>query len=131
MSELQGPVESYLQSADYRLLEQRSGFVIADRLGLGGERDTWLVWVPKTPPLLEDYWRLESSLLGQFSTHLPQYPRAKCFVVLPTFEGFSQDFRSECRRLNVTLTVPIRFFDAPYKVDLSSKYTSAISTQLR
>lgn len=131
MSELQNLVETYLTSAGYHFLQQREGFLIADRLlGLGGLHDTWLVWVPPKLNLPEDYRRAESGLLGQFSTFIPKYPNSRYFVLTPGVASFTKPFRAEASRLGVTLTVPILFFDSPYKSEVSRDYKSAISSLL-
>ena len=115
MAQLQKLVEDYVGSLGFRLLDRREGFVIADHLGYAGERSTWLVWIPKPPSLPQDFPSLERSLRGELNKLLPRYPRGRSLVVMPTLEGFSTAFRREAGRLGVELTVPIRFFDSPFK----------------
>ena len=127
MQELQSLAESFFTSAGYHFLQQRDGFFVADRLGLGGLRDTWLVWVPRRLNLPEDYRRSESGLLGEFRTYIPKYPKARYFVLTPSV-SFTKPFQVEASRLAVTLTVPIFFFDSPYRHELAADYKSAISS---
>jgi hypothetical protein len=61
MRDIQKLVETYLASAGYNFLQQRDGFLVADRLGLGGLRDTWAVWLPQKLVLPEDYRRAPDS----------------------------------------------------------------------
>lgn len=128
MHNLRQLAESFLASAGYHFLQQKDDFFVADRLGLGGLRDTWLVWVPQRLNLPEDYRRAESGLLGEFNIYIPNYPNARYFVLTPSVGSFTKAFRSDASRLGVTLTVPILFFDSPYKRELATDYKSAISS---
>jgi hypothetical protein len=40
-------VEGYLRSAGFNLLNTDQGFLVADKPGVGGDRDTLLVWLPR------------------------------------------------------------------------------------
>lgn len=127
MQNLQGLVESYLKSVGYNLIDVRPGFVVADRLGLSGDRDTRLHWIV-TPSGREDFAALERRLLGDFVAAIAKYPRAKSWLIVPPGGGFSRNFRVESGRLGVQFTAPIDFFDAPFKHEEAPQAWSLIKS---
>ena len=71
METLQNLVESYLESAGFNLIDTREGFIVADKLGFGGDRDTQLVWVTPPPRRVDNFDQLEKKLLREFETIIP------------------------------------------------------------
>lgn len=124
MPQLQEQVRGYLQSAGFRILEQKADFILADKLVFGQERDTWLVW---TVPERADPKSHESALRGSIATIRPNYPDAKAFVLAPSRGGFSRDALHGFAESRVKFLVPAWFFDAPFKVEESPKAASAIA----
>lgn len=130
MKPLQQLVEDYLCSLGFRILNREEGFLISDRLGHASGRDTWLVWTPKQPALPEDYPPLQRKLSGEFNKYRSRYPRGRFLVVSPTLEGYGASFRRDAAATGIELTVPIRFFDSPFKTESNPSYLSAFSPLL-
>lgn len=130
MKALQQLVEDYLCSLGFRILNREDGFLVSDRLGHASGRDTWLVWTPKGPSLPEDYPALQRKLLGEFNKYRSRYPRGRFFVVSRTLEGYGASFRREAASSGIELTVPIRFFDSPFKSESNPSYRSPFSPLL-
>jgi hypothetical protein len=128
MEILQSLIQGYLESADYNLLDVREGFLVADRLQLGGYRDTRLLWIPPPSTRIDDFRQLEHRFLREFEKVIPQYQDARCFIVAHTLEGFSKEFRSEAARLRVSMSVPILFLDAPFKIEEAPQTSSVMKT---
>ncbi len=58
MSSLLPLVRGYLESAGFKILEERSECVVADRLVFAQDRDTWIVWtVPPDQELASSPWQ--------------------------------------------------------------------------
>jgi len=127
MESLETLVESYLKSAGFNIIDSREGFIVADRLVLGGDRDTRLFWTPPPSIDIDGFEVLEHRLLEEFKAIMPQYPDAKYSIVAHTLEGFSREFRSEVIGLRIRMLVPIQFFDAPFRIEENPKAASAIS----
>lgn len=124
MDNLQKLVQSYLESAGYKLIDLREGFIVVDRLLLGGDRDTRLLWIIPPPIEIEDFHQLELRLLREFEANITQYPEARCFLLVHTQEGISRDFRSEAYgRFRIKIRTPIQFFDAPYRSESQQETT--------
>ncbi len=128
MEILQNLIQSYLQSAGYNLLDIKEGFIVADKWGLGGDRDTRLLWILPAPVRVKNFQDLERHLIRDFESVIPQYPNSTYSIVVYTLEGLSRDFRSEAARLGVKLRVPVQFFDAPYRIEDAPQAASAINT---
>lgn len=117
MATLQSLAQSYLKSADFNLIDIREDFVIADKLGIGGDRDTRLLWTLPPPVSISDFSKLEQRLLREFKAISPKYPNARYYIIVHTREGFSRDFRSELSKLHIRMRTTIEFFDAPFRTD--------------
>jgi len=128
MEELQGLVKGYLKAAKYNLLDERHGFVVADRLEWGAVRDTRLFWMPSVPTAEGDFARFEQDLLRECEARMPAYPGAKSFIIVRSRGGFSRNFHAELRRLGVSMRVPVEFFDAPFRFEEAPGAASAIQS---
>jgi len=132
MKTLQEQIASYLETLGYGFPEVAKDFLVADKAGQSGTRDTMLVWIPPEPEHEEDIPHLERRLLGEFEDRTRQYPGASRWVVAHTFGGFSQEFaRDEAKRHNVNLRVPIQFFDTAFKSDERPDETGSALRTLR
>ncbi len=128
MENLQNMVEGYIKSHDYKMLDCREGFMVADKLFLGGEHDTWLIWITPPSVAVKNFNALEKRLLDDFDNMSAIYPKARYSIVAFSREGFSRDFLAEIRRLGVRLRVPIQFFDTPFKHEEAPGSASIIKT---
>lgn len=117
-------VRSYLESEDFRILDQRSECLVGDKLLFGQERDTRIVW---TVPLGQDPGRYESTLRASIAALRPNYPDARAYVLSQSRAGFSRDLLQTLKESRVELRVPVQFFDAPFKHDEAPNAASAIA----
>lgn len=128
MEELQLLAQGYLASAGYKLISSREGFLVADRLGFGGDRDTRLLWVAPPSAVVRNFRELERGLTREFESHVPQYPQARYSLLAHSLEGFSREFRLNAARFRIRTSVPVDFFDAPLRdEEAPGQLTSAIA----
>jgi hypothetical protein len=79
-----------------------------------------LLWFPPPPAHVNDFTQIKRRLLREIEAIVPNYPDAKYYIVADTLEGLSSpDFFPEAKRLRVQITVPIRFFDLPFRYEES------------
>jgi len=131
MDDLSQLVQEYFRSADFTLHEKSERLVIADKLGIGGDRDTRLVWVIPTRVTADGFQSELDGLVRQFESLTAKYPGAKYTLLTHTFEGITPDFRSEAARFRVRILVPAWFFDTPFKNEEAPEHVSAMSTLLK
>jgi len=131
MNTLQEQVIGYLKTLGFGFPEVTEDFLVADKTGYGGTRDTLLIWVPSEPEDERDIPHLARRLLREFRGRIRQYPHTRRFTVAHTFGGFSQEFRDETERFDVHLRVPIQFFDAPFKYEEAPEETQSAIKVLR
>jgi len=117
-------VRGYLASAGFRILEERSECLVADKLVFGQERDTWVVW---TVPPDQNPARYESTLRASISAIRPNYPDARAYVVAQSRVGLSRDLLQNLTESSIKFLVPVWFFDAPFKVEEAPRAASAIA----
>jgi hypothetical protein len=123
MPELMPLVRGYLESAGFKILDQQSQCLVADKLIFGQTRATWVIWtIPQGEPLR----RYEPILSAEISAIRQKYPDATAYVLAQSRSGFSRDFLQEINDKRISLTVPVQFFDAEFKVDQAPKAASAI-----
>jgi hypothetical protein len=121
--DLMSLARGYLNSEGFRVLDQQKHYLVADKLVFGQAHTTWLVW---TVPAEENIQRYESTLSEEISNIKPQYPDATSFVLAESRAGFSRAFLQELNGKRISLTVPVQFFDAEFKVDEAPNAASAI-----
>jgi Pentapeptide repeats (9 copies) len=122
-------VESYLRSADYNLINSESGFIVADKPGVGGDRDTLLVWLPaQIYPLSprRPFSQFEPSLVDKIEAAVAQYPDARYTILVDSREGISRTFSEIVSGHGVKIRVPVEFFDAPFRYEESRDAASAL-----
>ena len=124
MENLRTLVRDYFVSAGFKILEDRSEHLIADKLSFGSERDTRLIWVAPSGKRPNDY---EFKLQNSISSVRLNYPDAKAFVLASSREGFSRDLLHRLKLFRVKFLVTIWFFDAPFKAEEAPKTVSAIA----
>jgi hypothetical protein len=112
----------------YRVVEERSGCTVADRLLFGQHRDTQVVW---SVPDDVDGAEYEPQLRPDIRRTLPNYPEARACVLTQSRAGFSRDFTEELRDRRIKLLVPVQFFDTPFKTEESSEATRSAISELR
>lgn len=119
-------IKGYLESDGFRILDERSGFLVADKLIFAQERDTRLIW---TIPADQEIRHYEATLRGSISMRRANYPDAKAYVVAESRSGFSRDLLQTLSDQRVHLRVPIQFFDTDFKLEdgMARAARSAIS----
>ena len=131
MSTLKDQVKSYLDTLGFAFPMQREELVVADKIGFGGIRDTYVIWVVEETDSEEDRGRIQRKVLDEANEMVKQYPDARLWMITWTFGGFSRDFLDQCDVLHVNRRVPIQFFDSPFRYEESSEVHSAIKTLLQ
>ena len=122
----QQDVESYLRSADYNLLNTEPGFIVADKPGVGGDRDTLLVWLPTEIYPGKSFGQFEPSLADKIEDAVERHPDARYTVLVDSLEGISRTFSEIASGHGVKIRVPVQFFDAPFRAEESPEAASAI-----
>ena len=124
MTSLQALARDYLESGGFRILNEVSNCLVADKLVFGQERDTWLVW---TMPPGQEPSGYEFTLRTSISSMRQNYPDAKAYLLVSSRGGFSRDFLQTLAESRIKFLVPAWFFDAPFKVEEAPKAASAIA----
>jgi hypothetical protein len=128
MSSSQQNVEGYLRSAGFNLLNTDQGFLVADKPGVGGDRDTLLVWLPRQLFPDRRFSQIEGSLFGRLEKDIERYPDARYTVLIDSLEGVSRAFTEFANARGLKIRVPVQFFDAPFRVEESPEAASAIKS---
>jgi hypothetical protein len=111
---------TFLEADGWSVIRRESdaSLISAKRAGFGDASDQVHVWCASAPKNSGDLWRGESAMLKRFTDEAAT-PGQK-FLLVETREGLSVDFqRQALRDFNVSIRVPIQFFDAPFKWDAS------------
>ena len=131
MGDLQSLAQGYMSSLGYNILERTESLLVADKMDIGGGRDTRLIWAPQRPEHEKDFRQLEWRLLEDFESTISRYPDARRFLVLESLGGFSQDFWKKADEFGIEQRVAIHFFDTPFKSEEAPKeFKSAIKDLL-
>jgi hypothetical protein len=121
-------VEGYLRSAAYNLINTEKGFVVADKPGVGGGRDTLLVWLPSQLFPRRTFAQLEPSLVEKVEEEIARYPDARYIVLVDSLEGISRTFSDIASARGIKIRVPVQFFDAAFRVEEARDAISAIKS---
>lgn len=90
MENLQRLAQDYLRSQGYKFLQDREGFLVADKADIGGDHDTRLLWVARPSATVRDFRQVESGLLKEFQSEIPQFPHGAYSLLVHSLEGFSR-----------------------------------------
>lgn len=115
-------VKGYLESQEFRVIEERSDALVADKL-LFQERDTIIVWVIPDGQTITHY---APSLRGSIASLRGSYPDAKGFLLARSTAGFSRDMRETLTDSRIQLRAPIQFFDTAFKHEESPSHASIV-----
>ena len=109
----------YVGSLRYETRQQGRDLIVGHRVSDLGEREGILVWVPDFEPG-GSFGTQEGPYLSRFEAVASDYPRARKFMLVPTYEGLSKEFRSKAKaEYDVNVRVPVFFFDMPFKYEES------------
>lgn len=120
MPDLEKLANGYLESAGFRILQRGDGCLVADRIEFGG-RDIRIVQTVRSNVAPE------RGLLDNVLATRSNYPDARATILAPSRDGFSRDYIAELTAEKIVLTVPVQFFDAPFKVEQATRTASAIA----
>jgi hypothetical protein len=121
-------VEDYLRSAGFNLLNTDQGFLVADKPGVGGDRDTLLVWLPRQLFPDRRLSQIEVSFFARLERDIERYPDARYTVLVDSLGGISRAFTEFVNARGIKIRVPVQFFDAPFRVEESPEAASAIKS---
>lgn len=116
---------SYLESLGYDTLARGKDMIVGHRLTVAGEREGIVVFVPQFESGVS-FASQERPYLSRFKQSAIEYPRAQRFMLVPTYEGISRDFRTKAKaKHDFNIRVPILFFDTAFKIEESIEARSA------
>jgi Pentapeptide repeats (8 copies) len=121
-------VEEYLRSAAYNLLNTDHGLIVADKAGVGGDRDTLVVWLPAQLYPGKSFSQFEPSFVEKLERDVSVYPDAHYIILVDSLEGISRTFTEIATTRRVKIRVPALFFDAPFRVEEAPEAASAIKS---
>src|ERR1700738_2925046 len=119
-------VEEYLRSAAYNLLNTDRGLIVADKPGVGGDRDTLVVWLPAQLYPSKPFSEFEPRFVEKLEQDVALYPDAHYTILVDSLEGISRTFTEIATTRRVKIRVPALFFDAPFRLDDAPEAASAI-----
>ncbi len=103
--------KSYLKSLGYDTSTKGKVMIVGHKLTVAGEQEDVVVFVPQIESGVPFAFQ-EGSYLLKFKQASKKYPRAQRFMLVPTYEGMSRDFRIKAKiEHNFSVCVPVHFFD--------------------
>lgn len=113
----------YLRAEGYDVSIRGSDLLIGTRRGVGSDLHYIYVWVA---PDTRDFRSKEPVYLSRFKEAAELQPQAQRFMLVPTFEGLSAEFRKGANQWHaVKVRVPAQFFDTPFSWEESPTITTA------
>ena len=120
--------QSYLEAEGWDVRTRGRDLLRGDRDSRHGddEKDYVYVWVPANVGV--SFSRREGPYLRRFEEARVEHPTAEKFLLLPTLEGLSTEFRRGARRwYGVKILVPAQFFDSNFRWERDERAASATS----
>jgi len=115
---------SYLEAEGYEVNARAKDLLVGMRRGVADEMDVTYVWAPAIRgPMPRS---TEGPLLGRFKESMDIHPFAQRYLLVPSTEGMSREFRQGAKQwYNVNVRVPAQFFDTAFRWEESSEAPSA------
>jgi len=114
----------YLKAEGYDVTLRGRDLLIGARPGLADDTNYIYVWVPQVDP--NTFRSQERPMLAKFNEATETQPSASKFMLVPSLEGLSAEFRKAANQFyNVKVRIPIQFFNTPFRWEESSEITSA------
>lgn len=124
MANLSNQVKSFLESEGYTVSSRRELFV-GSRKTIAEETEYTYVWVPANYDPTT-FTSREPTFLSRFDEASRSNPITSRFMVVPTIEGMSRQFREGVRQwYRINIRTPVQFFDTDFKWDMSREAPSA------
>jgi hypothetical protein len=124
MADLAQQVRTFLEAEGYAVSPRRE-LLVGSRRTLAEETDYTYVWVPaKYDPAT--FASREAGFLSFFQEVARSNPTASRFMIVPTLEGLSRNFREGVLKwYRVNIRTPVQFFDTDFKWEVSREAPSA------
>jgi hypothetical protein len=120
-------IEGCLRSAGHNLLNTDTGFLVPDKAGVGGgDRDKLLVWLPREMFPGKRFVQPEPALLSRLGHDTERHPGARYTILVESLEGICWNFTEIVSARGIKIRIPVRFFDAPFRVEESPETLSLI-----
>lgn len=124
MTNLSDQVKSFLEAEGYTVSSRRELF-IGSRRTFAEETEYIYVWVPENYNPTT-FTSREATFLSRFDEAARSNPITSRFMVVPTLEGLTRQFREGVLQwYRVNIRTPVQFFDTDFKWDMSREAPSA------
>jgi len=115
----------YLNAHGYENSQRGRDLIIGRKKAEGQDEQVMLVWIP-TVDTRNPFQSQEGPYLSRFQQLITEYPSARRFMLVPSFEQMTPGFRQAAKQVfNVNIRIPIQFFDTSFKWDESELAPSA------
>ena len=124
-SELADLTDSFLRAEGYEVSARGKDLLVGSRRSIGEDIQFLYVWVPRIQPHAS-FRSQEGPYLDRFKEVGDVNAFAQKFMLVPSFEGLSAEFRKTAlQRHNVKVRVPVQFFDTAFRWETTPDASSA------
>ena len=117
--------ESFLKAEGYEVAPRARDLLVGSRRSIGEDVEFIYVWVPRQQAGAS-FRSQEGPYLSKFKEAGDIHPFAQKFMLVPTFEGLSSEFRKGALQWhNVKIRVPVQFFDTAFRWETTPEAPSA------
>jgi hypothetical protein len=117
--------DSFLRAEGYEVSARGKDLLVGSRRSIGEDVQFLYVWVPRIQPHAS-FRSQEGPYLARFKEVGDVHAFAQKFMLVPTFEGLSTEFRKTALQLhNVKVRVPVQFFDTAFRWETTPEASSA------
>ena len=115
----------FLRAEGYDVVARGRDLLVGNKRSIGEDVQFVYVWVPRVVPG-SSFRSQEPPYLGKFKDASDRHPFAQKFMLVPSFEGLSSEFRKEALQWhNVKIRVPVQFFDTAFRWETTPEASSA------
>ena len=116
---------SFLKAEGYEVMGRAKDLLVGSRRSIGEDVQFVYVWVPRLTQGTS-FRSQEPPYLAKFRDAGETHPYAQKFMLVPSYEGLSAEFRKGALQWhNVKIRVPIQFFDTAFRWETSPEASSA------
>ncbi len=117
--------DSFLRAEGYEVSARGKDLLVGSRRSIGEDVQFLYVWIPRIQPH-GSFRSQEGPYLARFKEAGDVHAFAQKFMLVPTFEGLSSEFRKMAlQRHNVKVRVPVQFFDTAFRWETTPEASSA------
>ncbi len=125
MTDLIEPVKGYLEAEGFTVSRRGRDLLVGTRRTISEDNEYVYIWVPTIGEPTTFHSR-EGNYLARFKEVADIDPSAPKYLVLPSLEGLSNEFRTGSSRwYKVKVRTPVQLFDTDLKWELSRQAPSA------